>query len=1026
MTRITAICATLMVVVLSVGLPANDAREADSLQSPSPAPETTALDSGQPIERRLARGEEHRYQLTLTSGEVASIIVDQRGIDVTVQLRAADGSALADIDDESRNRGHEQVDVAAAVGGTYTIAINASPGVNSPASYAIHMAGRRAATDVDRAMQTVRTMRTGAAQLYERQRPEEAQSLLERALPLAERVWGPDDEHVARIAADLAAIYVDFADFARAHALYDRALAILDHTLGADHPTTAFVRSRLASSYQRTGQRPKAEALLRPALEVIEKTLGPEHLWFVRCLGTWSALRHDAGDFDQAEEIVRRQLTILETIAYTESTLYASLLNNLGEIYTRKRDYVRAEDFLRRSVAAYEKMRGPDEYALSYPLTNLGIIARERKDFATAEALYLRALSIRQRLAGPEHPDLVIILNNLANILLATGDYARSLDTHFYALRIGEKALGPYHQNTLLSVGNIARTHAAAGDLASALTFQSRADAIIERQFALNLAVGSERQKLAFVRSMSERTERTISLHLRDAPHNPRATALAALVLLQRKGRVQDALIDTVAVMRQRIGSADDRSLLDRLRSTNAELARLALNAPATAHPETRQTAITALDTQRERLEAELAEHSAEFRSQMRPVTLDAVQALIPDDAALVEFTIFRPFNPKAERNAEAYAPPHYAAYILRRDTAPRGIDLGAATAIDDAITALRETLRDPTRADLKARARAVDARVMQPLRASFGSATQLLISPDGALSLMPFEALVDEQERYLIERYAISYFTSGRDLLRMQHSPPSHPGTPVIFANPVFGEPAAPKTPQPIPTPATAARKTSGRSVTTGDNLAAMYFAPLAATADEARAIKTLFPDAALFTGARATKAALQGVAAPGILHIASHGFFLRDGSIDAQHPLLRSGLALAGANLRRDSREDGVLTALEASGLNLWGTKLVTLSACDTGIGEVRNGEGVYGLRRAFILAGAETVVMSLWAVSDAVTRETMVAYYTGLRAGLGRRDALRQAKLAMLQRRARQHPFFWAGFIQSGEWANLEGRR
>ena len=1008
MTRIPAICATLMVVVLSVGLPANDAREADSLQSPSPAPETTALDSGQPIERRLARGEEHRYQLTLTSSEFASIIVDQRGIDVTVQLRAADGSALADIDDESRNRGHEQVDVAAAVGGTYIIAINASPGVNSPGSYAIHMAGRRAATDVDHAMQTVRTMRTGAAQLYERQRPEEAQSLLERALPLAERVWGPDDEHVARIAADLAAIYVDFADFARAQALYDRALVILDHTLGADHPTTAFVRSRLARFYERTGQRPKAEALLRPALEVIEKTLGPEHLWFVRCLGTLSALRHDAGDFDQAEEIVRRQLTILETIDYTESTLYASLLNNLGEIYTRKRDYVRAEDFLRRSVAAYEKMRGPDEYALSYPLTNLGIIARERKDFATAEALYLRALFIRQRLAGPEHPDLVIILNNLANILLATGDYARSLDTHFYALRIGEKALGPYHQNTLLSVGNIARTHAAAGDLASALTFQSRADAIIERQLALNLAVGSERQKLAFVRSMSERTERTISLHLRDAPQDPRATALAALVLLQRKGRVQDALIDTVAAMRQRIGTADDRSLLDRLRSTNTELARLALNAPATAHPETRQTAITTLDTQRERLEAELAEHSAEFRAQMRPVTLDAVQALIPDDAALVEFTIFRPFNPKAERNAEAYAPPHYAAYVLRRDTAPRGIDLGAATAIDDAITALRETLRDPTRADLKARARAVDARVMQPLRASFGSATQLLISPDGALSLVPFEALVDEQERYLIERYAISYLTSGRDLLRMQHSP-SHSGPPVIFANPVFGEPAAPKA-----------------SVTTGDNLAAMYFAPLAATADEARAIKTLFPDAALFTGARATKAALQGVAAPGILHIASHGFFLQDGSIDAQHPLLRSGLALAGANLRRDSREDGVLTALEASGLNLWGTKLVTLSACDTGIGEVRNGEGVYGLRRAFILAGAETVVMSLWAVSDAVTRETMVAYYTGLRAGLGRRDALRQAKLAMLQRRARQHPFFWAGFIQSGEWANLEGTR
>jgi CHAT domain-containing protein len=110
----------------------------------------------------------------------------------------------------------------------------------------------------------------------------------------------------------------------------------------------------------------------------------------------------------------------------------------------------------------------------------------------------------------------------------------------------------------------------------------------------------------------------------------------------------------------------------------------------------------------------------------------------------------------------------------------------------------------------------------------------------------------------------------------------------------------------------------------------------------------------------------------------------------------------------------------------LNLWGTKLVTLSACDTGVGEVRNGEGVYGLRRAFVLAGAETLVMSLWPVSDYITRETMVEYYTGLRAGLGRGDALRQAKLAMMKRKGRQHPFYWASFIQSGEWASLDSRR
>jgi CHAT domain-containing protein len=140
----------------------------------------------------------------------------------------------------------------------------------------------------------------------------------------------------------------------------------------------------------------------------------------------------------------------------------------------------------------------------------------------------------------------------------------------------------------------------------------------------------------------------------------------------------------------------------------------------------------------------------------------------------------------------------------------------------------------------------------------------------------------------------------------------------------------------------------------------------------------------------------------------------------------LLRSGLALAGANLRKGGDDDGILTALEASGLNLWGTKLVTLSACDTGLGEVKNGEGVYGLRRAFVLAGTETLVMSLWPVSDDETLKMMTAYYRGLTQGQGRGEALRQVQLSMLKRRGRDHPFYWASFIQSGEWANLEGRR
>jgi CHAT domain-containing protein len=200
------------------------------------------------------------------------------------------------------------------------------------------------------------------------------------------------------------------------------------------------------------------------------------------------------------------------------------------------------------------------------------------------------------------------------------------------------------------------------------------------------------------------------------------------------------------------------------------------------------------------------------------------------------------------------------------------------------------------------------------------------------------------------------------------------------------------------------------------------------------------VFPDASLLSGPQATEAALKRTVGPRVLHIATHGFFLGEPdtavnnatrSINAApqiaNPLLRSGLAFSGANLRRgDSNEDGILTALEASGLNLWGTKLVVLSACDTGVGEVRNGEGVYGLRRAFVLAGAESLVMSLWPISDFTTRALMTNYYRNLKQGLGRGEALRQVQLDMLRHNPKLHPFYWANFIQSGDWTNLDGQR
>jgi CHAT domain-containing protein len=142
--------------------------------------------------------------------------------------------------------------------------------------------------------------------------------------------------------------------------------------------------------------------------------------------------------------------------------------------------------------------------------------------------------------------------------------------------------------------------------------------------------------------------------------------------------------------------------------------------------------------------------------------------------------------------------------------------------------------------------------------------------------------------------------------------------------------------------------------------------------------------------------------------------------------NPLLRSGLALAGVNEHRSGEDDGVLTAMEAAGLDLYGTKLVVLSACNAGMGEVKNGEGVYGLRRALVLAGSETQILSLWSVSDKETLHLMAGYYKRLMNGEGRGEALRQIQFGILKEPKFRHPYYWANFIQAGEWANLDGQR
>lgn len=985
------------------------ARPQQNTDAAQGALEVITLESGKPVEREISGGQRHVYRISIAEGQYLKVEIRPKGIDVGVLLQSPSGEKTQPYAPFGND---QEVLVMGWVAETHgDVRLEVYTRAKATGRYEIRLAELRAATENDRALHQARKFFLEYARLRGEARFAEARVPLERALEIREKVLGPDDLLIAETLVTL------------------------------------------ANTYENTGDYASAEPLKLRALRIIEKALGPNHPRVARELMALGGFYQKVGDKQKAEEMYQRSLAVFEKIGQTENPVVATLLNDLGSVYYGRGDYPNAEQYFDRSRALWEKLLGPDNFHIAASYTHLGRVAYDAGDYAKAEAMFQHALNLAEKGLGQEHTSVTPYLNDLADTYCTTGEYEKGERLYERALEVHERKLAMSHPAAQDTLFGLARCAEAQGRLSDAARLQTQASELEEHYVALNLSAGSEREKLAFLTELSSRLSRNISLHVSLAPHDKAARDLAALSILRGKGRVQDAMSASLSALRQRSGP-EDQKLLDQLNDANAKLAKLMLDGPEQkATPAEYQEQTKRLEEQRENLEVEVSARSAGFFERAQPVTLAAVQALIPEDAALAEFAIYRPFDPKAPDNGKAYGEARYVAYVLRHQGEVQWKELGEVRTIDDAIDALRRSLGDPQRRDVSELSRALDEKLMRPLRSLVGDATQLLISPDGELNLLPFQALIDEQNRYLVERYAFTYLTSGRDLLRLQVARESK-SAPLVIANPAFGESAKEQNAQ-ATTKEQAAKamtkpaepKARRRSVSDARSFSELYFPPLGGTAEEADAIRKLFPDAQLLTGERATTNALKLTVAPRMLHIATHGFFLQtpqavadararaatttpgmQAAAESDNPLLRSGLALAGANRRgaAATTDDGILTALEASGLNLWGTRLVVLSACDTGLGEVRNGEGVYGLRRAFVLAGAETLVMSLWPASDYSTRTLMTSYYRNLKQGLGRGAALRQVQLEMLKRSPQLHPFYWASFIQSGEWANLDGRR
>jgi CHAT domain-containing protein/Tfp pilus assembly protein PilF len=885
-----------------------------------------------------------------------------------------------------------------------------------------------------------------------------AKPYYERALAICEKVLGPEHRDTALILNNLGGLLKAMGDLRGAKPYYGRALAICEKVLGPEHPHTASILNNLGGLLQAMGDLKGAKPYLDRALAIREKVLGPEHPDTAQSINNLGGLLKDMGDLKGAKPYWERALAIREKVLGPEHPDTALSINNLGGLLYAMGDLRGAKTYYERALAIFEKVLGPEHPDTALSLNSLGGLLKDMGDLKGAKPYWERALAIREKVLGPEHPDTALSINNLGFLLQAMGDIKGAKPYYERALAIFEKVLGPEHPHTALSLNNLAALHWAMGDIAQAVTFSGRAQNAQEKSLAATLSIGSEAQKQALLQTLIWSSHSAVSLHVDAARRDRRATRLALTTVLRRKGRALDATVEGLRILREHL-SPEHGALFDRLADLRAQRAYLLLRPPEALRSEARRALIAELNPQISKIEAQLSVASAAFQQAHIPVTLEAVQAMIPAKTALVEFFVYKPCHVKARDSEKRWGDPHYVAYVLQRTGEPAWVPLGEARRIEAAAEAFRRSVAE-RRGDVRQRGRDLDYLTLGKVRPLLGEASVLLISPDGVLNLVPFAALVDERGQYLIERYRLSYLTSGRDLLRVAAGAPEREA-PLILGDASFGGSFGPS----------GARGEGKRAADMGS----LQFGPLPGTAKEVRAIGGILglPANRILTKEAATEGVVKGVKGPRILHLATHGFFLPDlpeapvatrqlgwggtgpgasafaasaGGYRLTDPLLRSGLALSGFNRRQEAKgaNDGVLTALEVLGLDLWGTEEVVLSACETGVGEVRAGEGVFGLRRALVLAGAQSELMTLWQVEDEPTKELMVSWYSQLQKGIGRMEALYRAQLAALrgealpvtnarlrgvklEDRAEQgadpsvagsrHPYYWASFILSG---------
>jgi CHAT domain-containing protein/tetratricopeptide (TPR) repeat protein len=834
-------------------------------------------------------------------------------------------------------------------------------------------------------------------------RPMDAEPLYVRAIAILEAALGPDAPDVGSLHGNLALAYLDGGRFGKAEAHLDRMQAIFDAKVPAGHPARATLASYRAMLHSVLGEPDRAEALDRQALAIREATLHSDDPLRAASIHALGVNDFALGWFDDAAERLHNAIAFRERVLGADHPDTSETRNSLAAVLEAEGQHAEAETMFRQAFQARERVLGPLHPKTLTSLNNLAAVLESLERYEDAANLYDRAIAAAAEAWPPTDPRHASLLNNRALLCAALGSMTDAERLYERALSIEEAALEPNDRRLADTVTNLAVVRWASGRPEDACPLLRRSAAIHENLLRLLMNAGSERQKRASLETAQMMLSAIVTLHLRALPGSPAARDLAVDVVLQRKGRLLDGLARPLDALSGLLGEGG-AVLVKQWKAVRGERAALATAGSEAVNQLDRAAALRELQKREEEIESAIGDLARPLPD-LGVVSCASVCGALEEGTALLEFIRYIPFVPAAARADGQWTGPRYGGYLLSRNGVRSYADLGDAPFIEAAVGQLRDALGQSGTGYEKP-ARDLYQLLLEPLGLEPRQWRHILISADGLINAVPFAVLLTPEHRHLIDLVSVSNLYSGRDVVRW--SPSTESGPVVVFGGPDFSKPGGADAPH--------------------------GYMPLAGALREAELIRVLLPSAEIVTGANASKAALKKHTRPLLLHIATHGEYREPmphdpGSGDRlqwrddmrplvgdSNPLLASWLALAGAN-ESDGRGEGIITALEVTTLDLRGTELVTLSACDTAVGAVRAGDGIYGLARAFLLAGARSLLVSLWELDDDSTCEMMRLVYTQLCVGTSRVKALCNVQRELMRTAAYGHPFYWSGFVLVG---------